>query len=108
MCVGSYQEGSYSRNYQRENIYHADADDRHAWLEVLGQLCQRFNGTLHGYWLMSHHYHLLAQTPEGCRATSRSTRWRLPERLPGGRKIVLTNGRIVLTNGRIVLTRFAW
>ena len=79
-------------------------------------------------------YHLLAQTPEVCRASSCSTRRtrqgssllrrlqrsfvfqprlqapvrRLPERLPGGRKIVLMNGGIVLMNGTIVLLHLAW
>ena len=100
------------------------SNDRQAWPTLLGQLCQHVDRLVHGYCLASDPYHLPAQTPEGCRASGCSIRRarqggrlfgqiqrslafhprlqaparRLPERLPGGRKIVLANGRIVLTH----------
>ena len=53
-----------SRGDRREDNYYADADHQ-AWLAVLGQVCQRFNWVVYAYCLMSNHYHLLVQTPEG-------------------------------------------
>lgn len=53
-----------SRGDRREDIFHTDAD-RQAWLAVLGQVCRRFNWVVQAYCLMSNHYHLLVQTPEG-------------------------------------------
>ncbi len=52
-----------SRGDRREDIYQDDAD-RQAWLVVLGQVCKRFNWTVHAYCLMSNHYHLLVETPD--------------------------------------------
>ena len=52
-----------SRGDRREDIYLDDAD-RHAWLAILAQVCQRFNWVVHAYCLMSNHYHLLVETPE--------------------------------------------
>ncbi len=52
-----------SRGDRREDIYLDDAD-REAWLAVLGQVCKRFNWTVHAYCLMSNHYHLLVETPD--------------------------------------------
>ncbi len=37
-----------SRGDRREDIYTGD-DDRELWLEVLGQVCERFNWTTHAY-----------------------------------------------------------
>ena len=34
-------------------------------MEILGQVCKRFNWIIHGYCLMSNHYHLFIETPEG-------------------------------------------
>lgn len=53
-----------SRGDGREDIYFSDAD-RRAWLALLGQVCGRFNWVCHAYCLMSNHYHLAIETPEG-------------------------------------------
>ena len=52
-----------SRGDRREDIY-VDYADREAWLDVLAQVCKRFNWTVHAYCLMSNHYHLLVETPD--------------------------------------------
>ena len=53
-----------SRGDGREDIY-LDDDDRNRWLEVLGDVHDRFNWVVHAYCLMSNHYHLIAETPDG-------------------------------------------
>lgn len=53
-----------SRGDGRDDIYFCDAD-RHAWLLVLEQTCQRFNRRVHAWCQMTNHYHLLLETPEG-------------------------------------------
>lgn len=53
-----------SRGDRREDIYFSDID-REAWLALLGQVCARFNGVCQAYCLMSNHYHLVIETPEG-------------------------------------------
>lgn len=53
-----------SRGDRREDIYFTD-DDRLMWLEILGQVCERFNWVCHGYCQMTNHYHLVVETPEG-------------------------------------------
>ena len=53
-----------SRGDRREDIYRGNGD-REQWLEILGQVCKRFNWVIHGYCLMSNHYHLLAETVDG-------------------------------------------
>ena len=35
------------------------------FLEVLAQTCERFNWVVHSYCLMTNHYHLLLETPDG-------------------------------------------
>lgn len=52
-----------SRGDRREDIFWSD-DDRLDWLDVLGQVCKRFNWQVYAYCLMSNHYHLLVQTPD--------------------------------------------
>ena len=52
-----------SRGDRREDIYHGDAD-RQAWLDVLAQVCKRFNRSVQAYCMMDSHYHLLVQTPD--------------------------------------------
>ena len=52
-----------SRGDGREAIYLRDRD-RQAWLEVLVQVCERFNWIVHAYCQMGNHYHLLVETPE--------------------------------------------
>jgi putative transposase len=53
-----------SRGDRREDIFWSDAD-RVVWLDLLGQVCKRFNWRVYAYCLMSNHYHLLVQTPDG-------------------------------------------
>ena len=53
-----------SRGDRREDIYFSDAD-REAWLALFAQVCERFNWVCHAYCLMSNHYHLVIETPEG-------------------------------------------
>ncbi|MGO8754439.1 MAG: transposase [Gallionellaceae bacterium] len=52
-----------SRGDGREDIYLSDAD-RKAWLEVFGQVCERFNWVCHAWCQMRNHYHILIETPE--------------------------------------------
>jgi REP element-mobilizing transposase RayT len=53
-----------SRGDRREDIY-LDDSDREAWLEVVGEVCNRFNWLVHAYCQMSNHYHLLVETIDG-------------------------------------------
>lgn len=52
-----------SRGDRCEDIY-IDDDDRWVFLEVMTEVCDRFNWTVHAYCLMSNHYHLLIETPD--------------------------------------------
>ena len=52
-----------SRGNARQDIY-VDDEDRHAFLEVLGDVVDRLNWTCHAYCLMSNHFHLLIETPD--------------------------------------------
>jgi len=52
-----------SRGDGREDIYLSDSD-REAWLEVFGQVCERFNWVCHAWCQMTNHYHILIETPE--------------------------------------------
>ena len=53
-----------SRGDRREDIYEDDTD-RADFLAVLGEVCSQHNWTCHAYCLMSNHYHLLVETPDG-------------------------------------------
>jgi len=53
-----------ARGNQRENIFE-DNDDRRQFLLVLQEVCHRYNWICHAYCLMSNHYHLLIETPDG-------------------------------------------
>ena len=53
-----------SRGDRREDIYVGDAD-RLVWLEILAQVCKRFNWRVHAWCQMSNHYHLVVETVEG-------------------------------------------
>ncbi len=53
-----------SRGDGREDIF-LDDEDRRQFLAVLGEACERFNWVVHAYCLMSNHYHLLVETPDG-------------------------------------------
>lgn len=52
-----------SRGDGREAIYFEDGD-RLKWLEVLGEVCERFNWRVHAWCQMTNHYHLVIETPE--------------------------------------------
>lgn len=52
-----------SRGDGQEDIY-LDDEDRENYLEVLRDVCERFNWDVHAYCLMTNHYHLLVETPE--------------------------------------------
>ena len=49
---------------RREDIYFSDTD-RKAWLDLLGQVSERFNWCCHAYCQMTNHYHVVVETPEG-------------------------------------------
>jgi putative transposase len=53
-----------SRGDGREDVYLSDGD-RTVFLEVLSEVCERFNWGCHAYCLMGNHYHLLIETEEG-------------------------------------------
>ncbi len=53
-----------SRGNQQQAIY-LDESDRLLFLDVLGDVCERCNWQLHAYCLMTNHYHLLVETPDG-------------------------------------------
>ncbi|HUX89570.1 MAG TPA: transposase [Gallionellaceae bacterium] len=52
-----------SRGDGREDIYVSEAD-REIWLEVFGEVCERFNWVCHAWCQMTNHYHILIETPE--------------------------------------------
>jgi REP-associated tyrosine transposase len=52
-----------SRGNERKAIFRGDAD-REKFLELLGRAVEEFHLRLHGYVLMSNHYHLLVETPK--------------------------------------------
>jgi len=53
-----------SRGDRREDIYEDD-QDRELFLDILGQVIDGANWICHGYCLMSNHYHLVIETPDG-------------------------------------------
>lgn len=53
-----------ARGDRREIIYEDDAD-RERFLEILGQVIADFNWVCDSYCLMSNHYHLVIETPDG-------------------------------------------
>ena len=52
-----------ARGDGREDIYRADGD-RRLFLDVLAEVWERCNWTVHAYCLMTNHYHLLVETPD--------------------------------------------
>jgi REP element-mobilizing transposase RayT len=52
-----------SRGNARKVIFDDDTD-RHAFLDCLGKVVQRFHWLCHAYCLMDNHYHLVIETPE--------------------------------------------
>lgn len=53
-----------ARGDRREPIVEDDID-RQAWVDLLGETCLRLNWRVHAWCLMSNHYHLLLEVPEG-------------------------------------------
>jgi REP element-mobilizing transposase RayT len=53
-----------SRGNERKTIFRDDRD-RERFLELVGRAVEEFHLRLHGYVLMSNHYHLLVETPKG-------------------------------------------
>ena len=53
-----------SRGDRREAIYEDDSD-RVLFLEIFGEVVQRFNWVCHAYCQMGNHYHLVIETPDG-------------------------------------------
>ena len=52
-----------SRGDGREAIHFTD-EDREAWLDVLGRVCDRFNWRCRAWRQMTNHDHLLVETPD--------------------------------------------
>jgi putative transposase len=52
-----------SRGNGRNLIYLQD-DDFELFLQILADVCERYNWVVHAYCLMSNHYHLLVETPD--------------------------------------------
>jgi REP element-mobilizing transposase RayT len=61
-----------SRGFQRQPIFLDDKDRLH-FLELLGEMVERYHVLVHAYVLMENHYHVLLQTP-GANA-SRAMQW---------------------------------
>lgn len=53
-----------ARGNERKAIYREEADFE-MYLGVLAEVCKRFNWVIHSYCLMTNHYHLLVETPDG-------------------------------------------
>ena len=53
-----------SRGDRREDIYLCDAD-RQRWVDLLGEVCTRFNWFCHAYCLMDNHFHIVVETVDG-------------------------------------------
>ena len=53
-----------SRGDRQEDIFRCDGD-REIWLEVLAQVCARFNWVVHAFCQMGNHYHLVIETVDG-------------------------------------------
>ena len=53
-----------SRGNERKPIFKDDTD-RELFLDTLSQVTDRFNWLCHAYCLMSNHYHLVIETPDG-------------------------------------------
>lgn len=53
-----------ARGDRREDIYE-DEEDREIFLRTLAEVVERFNWVCHAYCLMTNHYHLVVETPDG-------------------------------------------
>ena len=61
-----------ARGNERKAIFRGDTDRFH-FLELLGELGERFGARVHAYVLMDNHFHLLPETPEA--NLSRAMQW---------------------------------
>lgn len=61
-----------ARGNERRAIFRDDRDRLH-FLEIVGELPERFGTRVHGYILMDNHFHLLLETPEA--NLSRTGQW---------------------------------
>ncbi len=61
-----------ARGNERKAIFRGDTDRFH-FLELLGELGERFGARVHAYVLMDNHFHLLLETPEA--NLSRAMQW---------------------------------
>jgi REP element-mobilizing transposase RayT len=52
-----------SRGNARNVVF--DEEDHHGFFDVLGSVDERYHWLCHAYCLMSNHYHLLIEIPEG-------------------------------------------
>lgn len=52
-----------ARGDRREEIYLGE-EDCTEFIELLGDVCRRFNWSAHAYCLMNNHYHLVVETPD--------------------------------------------
>ena len=55
-----------ARGNRRERIFRDEAD-RLLFYQTLGEACERTGWRVHAWVLMSNHYHLMVETPEGSR-----------------------------------------
>nr|WP_306801361.1 transposase [Endozoicomonas sp. ONNA1] len=53
-----------SRGNERKPIYLEEVDFS-LFLDVLAEVCHRFNWVIHSWCLMNNHYHLVVETPDG-------------------------------------------
>ena len=51
-----------SRGDRREDIFRGDLD-RHDFIKTLVEACQKSDWQIHGFCLLSNHYHLVLDTP---------------------------------------------
>nr|WP_306671054.1 transposase [Endozoicomonas sp. SESOKO1] len=53
-----------SRGNERKPIYREEVDFN-LFLDTLAEVCDRFNWVIHSWCLMTNHYHLVVETPDG-------------------------------------------
>jgi len=51
------------RGDRREKVF-IDDNDRHIWLRIFADVCQRYGWHTHAFCQMGNHYHLVIETPE--------------------------------------------
>lgn len=53
-----------SRGDRRKDVF-LDELDRVSWIDIMGEVCKRFNWVVHAYCQMTNHYHVMVETVEG-------------------------------------------